>query len=244
MSAVKKGITVFCILIIAACKNPTEDLKVVIDTDIIKYTALIHVTDASNGGPAPANASISISGPAASDIYEVSGKKEIRLSAGIVTIGLGPGRVPDRDNPANITVEITAPGYNKVVKPVSFTATNEQQIVNIGLIKTGSTTPPVVVPPPPVYNSVTLNFKGKCSNRSDIEIRPSIYVFFRKAGTNSAFQYLGYMNKGNITTKYLALGETYEFQIAFGGENYEVTQKIEMPNYSLTIDMGSACDNY
>lgn len=244
MSVVKKGIKVFCILIIAACKNPTEDLKVVIDTDIIKYTALIHVTDATNGGPAPANTSISITGPAASDIYEVSGKKEIRLNAGIVTIGLGPERVPEPDNPVNITVEINAPGYNKVVKPVSFTAMNEQQIVNIGLIKTGSTQPPVVLPPPTVYNSVTLNFTGKCSGRSDMEIRPSIYVFFRKAGTNSVFQYLGYMNKGNITTKHLALGETYEFQIAFGGENYEVIQKIEMPNYTLTIDMGSACDNY
>lgn len=244
MYNVKKEITVFCILIIAACKNPTEDLKVVIDTDIIKYTALIHVADASNGGPAPANTTISISGPAASDIYEVSGKKDIRLSSGVVTIGLGPGRVPEPGQPANITVEISAPGYNKVLRQVSFTVEKEQQIVNIGLIKTGSTKPPIVVPPPPVYNSVTLNFIGKCSNRPDMEIRPSIYVFFRKAGTNNAFQYLGYMNKGNITTQYLAPGETYEFQIAFGGENYEVTQKIGMSNYTTAIDMGSACENY
>lgn len=242
MSTVKIIGFTLVMLALSACKKPTENIKLIIDTDIIKNTAMINVTDAQTGNPAPNNATIAISGEQAGDIYELSGKKNITLNAGMVTIGLHPNVIPTADKPITINVEISAPGYNKAIKQVTFTASQKQQVVNIGITKTGTTTPPIVIPPPPIYNNTSLTFVGRCPNRTDLEIRPSVYVYFKKTGSTGAFQYLGYMEKGNITTNLLALNETYDFQIVFGGETYKTSQKIEQTSYNLTIDMPAACN--
>ncbi len=225
-----------------ACKNPTENIKVVVDTDIIKYTALINVTDAQTGNAAPASAKLTAVGENAQHIYELSGKKEIKLVQGMVTIGLHPNVVPSAQNPIRATVEVTASGYTTQRSEIVFTADKKQQMVSIGISRVGNTQPPIVVPPPPVYQDVSLNFTGRCPNRSDVEIRPSVYLSFRKSGSNAPFQYLGYMDKGNISTNLLALNESYDFQIVYGGESYQVSQKIEQSSYQLTIDMTAACN--
>jgi hypothetical protein len=230
------------VLCVLACKKPTENVKIVVDTDIIKYTAMINVTDAATGNPAPSNAIISISGTEAANIYEVSGKKDIRLTGGMVAIGLHPNLVPESGKPIVITVSINVSGYNTATKQITFTAETKQQVVNIPITKTGSTTPPIVIPPPPVYQNVSLVFTGYCTSKPDVQIRPSVYVYFKKSNSSAAYQYLGYMDKGNITTNLLALNETYDFQIAYGGENYNVSQKIEQTSYNLTINMGNACN--
>ena len=233
---------VLMLLILSACKKPTENIKIVVDTDVIKYTAMINVTDAATGAPAPANTTITVSGDQASNIYELSGKKDIRLTSGMVTIGLQPDIVPAENSPIVINVGISSTGYNTASKQVAFTTTQKQQVVNIPITKTGSTAPPVVTPPPPVYNNTSLTFTGRCPSRTDIEIRPSVYIYFKKTGSVDAFQYLGYMDRGNITTNLLQLNETYDFQIVYGGDTYKVSQKIEQTTYNLTIDMPAACN--
>lgn len=225
-----------------ACKKPTENIKVVVDTDIIKYTAMITVTDAQTGNAAPANATITVLGENAQHIYELSGKKDIKLVQGMVTIGLHPNIVPSAQSPIRTTVEIAASGYTTQRREIIFTAEKKQQLVPIGISRVGNTQPPIVVPPPPVYQEVSLNFTGRCPNRADVEIRPSVYVSFRKSGSTAPFQYLGYMDKGHISTNLLALNESYDFQIVYGGESYQVSQRIEQSSYQLTIDMNEACN--
>jgi hypothetical protein len=235
------AIVIFCIF---SCKKPTENINIVVDTNIIKLTALIHVTDGSTGGAAPSGSTIQITGDGASQVYELSGKKLIGLSAGMVTIGPGPDALTSLTHPIKINVVISAPGFETTILPVSFNGSVNQQIVEIPLIKKGSTAPPVILPLPPVYSSLSLNFTGTCTNRNDLLIRPTLYVFFRKSGSGGTFQLLGYLDKGLITTSYLAVGETYDFQIAFGGDVHQVSQKIESANYELKIEMGKACNNF
>ncbi|WP_293308113.1 hypothetical protein [Pedobacter sp. UBA5917] len=242
METLRKIQLLLVMLTIAACKKPTENIKIVIDTDVIKYTALINVTDGQNGSAAPAGTTIAITGAAANDIYELSGKKDIKLSSGIVTIGLKPTVAPAVNEPITINAEINAPGYNKETRQVTFRTETKQQVVNIQLTRTGSTAPPIVTPPPPVFNNVSLTFTGRCPNRTDIEVRPSVYVYFKKSGSNAAFQYLGYMDKGNISTNLLQQGETYDFQIVYGAETYKVSQRIDQTSYNLTLDMPAACN--
>jgi hypothetical protein len=244
MDVVKRtGLLVMLVLLLSACKKPTENIALVVDTDILKYTALVYVTDGSNGGLAPSDAIISVTGDAAQHIYELSGKKALTLSAGLVTIGLDPNVIPAEGVPIRVTVEISAAGYKKEVRELTFEAGKKQQMLQIPLSKAGSTTPPVVLPPPAVYdNTVSLNFTGTCRDRKDLVIRPSVYVFFRENGSVNGFQYLGYMEKGNISTNLLLLGKTYDFQIVFGGEAYVVTQQIEQLSYHLSLDMPAACD--
>ncbi|MDQ8006050.1 MAG: hypothetical protein REI64_14705 [Pedobacter sp.] len=241
MRAIRSSIFMM-VLGFIACKKPTENIKIVVDTDIIKYTALVQVTDAQTGNAAPANATITVVGENAANIYEISGKKEISLVQGMVTIGLHPNLAPTAEVPINTTVEIAAPGYTTQRKNISFTAAQRQQIVPIGISRVGNTAPPIVVPPPPVYQDVSLNFTGTCPNRPDIEIRPSVYVSFKKTGGTEPYRYLGYMDKGNISTNLLALGETYDFQIVYGGQSYIVAQKIDQSSYNLTLNMAEACN--
>jgi hypothetical protein len=241
---IKSSLLILLLLSILSCKKPTENIKLVVDTDILKYTAFVRVTDATNG-TIPANAKITISGATADNIYEVSGKKNFNLVQGVVTIGLGPALTPTVTSPVSCTATITATGYTTATQIITFTADKNQQVVNIQLNKTGSNTPPVIVPNPPVYPTpVALTFIGKCSNRSDFEIRPSVYIMFRETGSNNPYQYLGYMDKGMLTTTALAQGKTYDFQTSFNGGNYSVTQKIEQSSYLLMLDMGNACNNF
>lgn len=230
------------VTVLGACKKPTENIKIVIDTDVIKYTAMVNVTDAATGNHVANDAKIIITGASANDIYELSGKKNIVLTNGMVTIGLHPQVIPTATQPITVTVQIQAPGYQTASRSVTFTAQQKQQVVDISLAKVGSTTPPVVLPPPPVYNDVSLNFIGRCPNRTDLEVRPSLYVYYKVAGSSDAFRYLGYMDKGNIMTKLLAQGVTYEFQIVYGEETYRPSQKIEQTAYNITVDMPAACN--
>ncbi len=244
MSKIQKLLFVLLIAI-TACKKPTDNLKVVVDTDIIKYTALIQVTDAANGISVPANATLTVSGANANDIYEISGKKQFKLTNGIITIGPDPDAAPTADKTASCNIQISAPGYNTTTKSVTFTADQKQQIINVALVKTGVVvTAPPVSKPQPVYESVSLNFTGTCASRKDVEIRPSMYLFYRETGTNAAYQYLGYMEKGSITVTTLQKGKTYDFQLIYGGKSYTQTQLIDETNYDVKVDMGDACKDF
>jgi hypothetical protein len=242
MSKTKIIILAFVMLALSACKKPTENIKIIVDTDVIKNTAMINVTDAQTGNAAPSNVNIAVVGADAANIYELSGKKNITLANGMVTIGLHPSIVPTTDKPITISVEITGTGYNKETKQVVFTAAQKQQVVNIAITKTGATGPPVVLPPLPTYNNTNLTFVGRCPNRTDLEVRPSVYVYFKKSGSTAPFRLLGFIDKGSLQTNLLVLNETYEFQIVFGGSTYKTSQKIEQANYNLTIDMPEACN--
>lgn len=239
----KISILMLFIFLLSACNKPIENIQLMVDTDILKHTALVRVSDGSNGGAAPANATITVLGEAASDVYEISGKKDIKLVAGFVTIGLDPSVEIEGTEQVKVNVQISAPGFRTEVREVVFSNSAMQQIVRIPLTKVGSTAPPVVLPPPPVYDAdISINFTGKCANRGDVAIRPSVYVSFRESGVGAVYRYLGYMEKGNIVSNLVLMGKTYDFQIVFGGQAHEVTQKIEQLSYDLTINMGNACN--
>ena len=245
MTTIKKMAFALLLLLPLACKKPTENLKIVVDTNIIKYTALIRITDAANPSVTPANAAITISGPAANDVYEVSGKKNLTVVNGIITIGLGPSVTPEANSPISCTAQISAPGYVTQTQTITFTSGQMQQVLNMGLAKPGSTAPVATPPPPPTTNpAVTLDFTGTCANKKDLQIKPSLYVFYKVNGTNAAYQYLGYISSGKITTQALASGTIYDFQITYGGQAYTATQRIQQANYAINIDMGTACNNF
>ncbi|WP_154402290.1 PEGA domain-containing protein [Mucilaginibacter endophyticus] len=245
MENIKKLLFVL-LLLSGACKKPTEDLKIVVDTNVIKYTALIHVTDASNPEAVLKSGTLSVSGDNADDIYEISGNKQFNINNGVITIGPGPAAVPLAGKPETYSVQVKVPGYNTVSKSISFAADQKQQVVDVSLSKAGTVnSAPVIQKPLPVYDPVSLNFTGTCSSSPDLVIRPSMYVFFRETGSGTVYQYLGYMESGNMTATALKKGETYDFQVTYDGQNYGTTQQINNESESLTINMGSAiCNNF
>ena len=233
------------------CTKPTNNIKVVVDANVIKYSAMINVTDAANSNTVTAGLILTVSGQDAEQIYEISGKKNFTFADGIISIGPSPTLVPTTSNPVKFTVTIAAPGYTSITQDVQINAGEVQQVISVSLAKTSSETTggATITSTPPntttaETSAVTLNFTGTCQNKSDFEFKPSNYIFYRESGTSAAYQYLGYMNQRVITVS-LVLGETYDFKFVYNGQSYVVTQKVDDTNYSESVDMGTTlCDTF
>jgi len=231
------------LLALSACKSPTTDLKIVVDMNIMKYSALVHITDL-NGVVVP-GATMTITGTAAASVYEISGKKDFTVKDGIITLGLDPAFNIAGGN-ATFNVAVTAPNYKPTTLPVTFTNGSFQQIVNLSMAPTASSsTGGTFTPPVPVKTAThfIFDFNGYCANKTNLNVRPSLYLFFRETGSGLPFVLLGYMDQGHIETDYLASGKTYDFEITYAGTNYLVTQKIDGTSFNLTFAMGDTICN-
>ncbi|GAB3922838.1 hypothetical protein [Mucilaginibacter myungsuensis] len=145
----------------AACKNAGEDIKVVVDMNIMKYSALLHIADAT--GVAPQNITLAMGGAAGEDIYEISGKKVFTVKDGIITLGLNPKVTPTTDHEVTYNVIIASAGYKSMTVAMSFKKGELQQMVNVTLEKitpanasTPTTTPVVPVETAPVTTTPTV----------------------------------------------------------------------------------------
>lgn len=232
----------------AACKNPTTGIKVTVDMNIIKYSALVRTTDITTGLVVPGT-TMTITGTNAASIYEISGKQVYTVADGNITLGLDPKFNIAAGN-ATYTINVTAPGYKTTTYAATFVNGTLQQTINLSIAPTASTsTGGVYTPPTPVTTSThfVLDFNGYCANKTNLNVRPSLYLYFRDhnaAGPNPYVQ-LGYMDQGHIETNYLALGKTYDFQITYAGTSYLVTQEIDVTSYTLTFNMGdSICNSF
>lgn len=246
MLILKRGAFALLITLLwTACTKPTQDIKVVVDTNVIKYSALVQVSDAANGTNPPANLSLAISGQDAASIYEISGKKNFNISNGIISLGPTPALEPTADKPVKFTATLSAPGYTTVTRDIQINAGQTQQVVSISMTKTGTTitTSPVATPTAEATVPVSLNFIGTCASKTNFELHPSIYIFYRVHGSASGYQYLGYMDKGSLTAQ-LVMGNTYDFRLTYNGVSYTLTQKIEQNSYTQTIDMGDVCNTF
>lgn len=253
MIFLKKGAFAFPIiaLFFFGCTKPTKDIKIVVDANVIKYSAMINVTDAANSSVVPAGLTIKVSGQDADAIYEISGKKNYTFAGGIISLGPSPTRVPTESNPVKFTVTISAAGYTSITQNIQIDANEVQQVVSVSLAKTstkssGSVT--ISSTPPDMQTSqtsaVTLSFTGTCSNKSNFEFKPSNYIFYKEHSSAAAYQYLGYMNQGTMTVQ-LQLGKSYDFKFVYNGETYVITQEIDQTNYSETVDLGNTlCDTF
>jgi hypothetical protein len=254
MTFLKKGAFAFTMIALFfsfSCTKPTADIKVVVDANVIKYSAMINVTDANNSDVVPAGLTITVSGQDASSIYEISGKKDLVFADGIISLGPSPTRVPTDSDPVKFTITISAPGYNSISQNIQISASEIQQVVSVSLAKTSTDSPggvTVTSAPPNTQTSqttaVTMNFTGTCSNKSNFEFKPSNYIFYKVHGSAAAYQYLGYMDKGVITVQ-LQLGTTYDFKFVYDGQTYVITQDVTQTDYSETVNLGTTlCDTF
>jgi len=236
------------LLSVAACQNPTTGVKVTIDMNILKYSVLVRTVDATTQLVVPGT-TMTITGTNASSIYEISGKQVFTVADGNITLGLDPKFNIAAGN-ATFNVVVTAPGYKTTTQAVTFTNGTLQQTINLTIAATTSTaTGGTYTPPTPVKTAThfILDFNGHCASKPDLNVRPSLYLYFRDHNATGANPYvqLGYMDGGHIETDYLAIGKTYDFQITYGGTSYLVTQEIDVPSYTLTFDMGtSICSSF
>ncbi len=77
-------------------KAPTDGIKLNIGTDVIKYTAQVQVYDAAQMAalPAASNATVTVTGPDAAYVYDISGSRTLSINGGMASFAIDPARVP------------------------------------------------------------------------------------------------------------------------------------------------------
>jgi hypothetical protein len=116
-----------------SCKKVTDDVQVVISSEVIKYTALVTVIDAKDGKSIP-NAKLVVSGQDADMVYNFLGRKDFTVIEGQVGVGLHPRLIPSDSRPAIFYVEVSADGYLPVAQEVIIRPSQKYQTVQVNMI--------------------------------------------------------------------------------------------------------------
>ncbi|TCC98991.1 hypothetical protein [Pedobacter psychroterrae] len=120
---------------LSSCKkSPIDNVRIVIDPDVIKYSMLLEIRDAADNKIKPQDVTVSFSGQDAGHIYEAAGKKKFTVQEGVINIGLGPDRKPVTGSPAKFTVVVNANGYLPVTRDLEISDDKNSQVVSIKLI--------------------------------------------------------------------------------------------------------------
>ena len=145
MKKTKLSAVLFTALVLLAitaawqCTKPTKDFIINISSNVIKYTATLHFSDANQETVVPAGLVISLDGQDAAAIYDYSGSKQLQLSAaGYLTLGVDPKSNPT-SNTLSFNIKATAPGYLPVNIPITIAASELGQNFAVPMININNT---------------------------------------------------------------------------------------------------------
>jgi hypothetical protein len=126
-----------------SCDKVTDDLDIIVNSDVIRYNVLVQV-DNANGGQ-PNDLQISVSGKDAAHIYDAAGNKDLIINNGIISLGVHPKNEPTENSPIEFNVKLSGPGYISSTVPVTITKDNFNQVRNVKMVKLTQAPPTVVV---------------------------------------------------------------------------------------------------
>ncbi len=113
------------IILFSGCKNPAEDVQIVVNTDIFKSPTLIQFVNAKKGIEGPQDFTVNIIGPNADLVRTTTGSKTFKASSGLLNLVLDRSANPSAANPVKFTVIANATGFAPIFKDVVITSANE-----------------------------------------------------------------------------------------------------------------------
>ncbi|RYD57143.1 MAG: hypothetical protein EOP56_10100 [Sphingobacteriales bacterium] len=118
------------LLTVAACKKPTENVKLYITADVIRNVVAIDVHDATTQDKVSPKIAVSITGRDADNVYTLSGEKSFKVDNGKLTVGL-PYFVMNQT--VTFDVSFSVEGYIPTTKTITVEPDQsyQQQIVNM-----------------------------------------------------------------------------------------------------------------
>ncbi len=122
------------VIYMQSCTKPLKDVNIVVDTNVFKHTAVIEVK--STSGQMINNATVTLSGPGAAEIYNADGLKSFKLAGGMILLALNPKVVPAEGTPVSFNVNIEAPDYLPVSVPVKIYRDQTTSLVTSTMINT------------------------------------------------------------------------------------------------------------
>ena len=116
----KKLTAVLAVIIIlyASCKNPADDVEIIVNTDIFKSPTLIQFVNAKKGATGPQDFTVQITGPNADLVRTSTGGRTYKASSGLLNLVLDRNANPTQTNPVQFTVSATVPGFAPVFQDV------------------------------------------------------------------------------------------------------------------------------
>lgn len=135
----------------SACKkvtNPLDNLKLIIDYNLIKTTVDFHIKDATTGqylgSEVSRDALIIISGKDAQGVVDPVGGRlkdnSVKVTRGLASVGISPAPayVPSATKPVEFSVVVMAPGYLTTTRQVSLTQTG-RHFVEVTMVSLNNT---------------------------------------------------------------------------------------------------------
>lgn len=116
------------------CTKPTKDFSFSINPKPFDYTVAVKFYDAATPGVPPSNITLTLSGDASSSVYEISGVKTFNVVEGIISMGILPAVNPTVGHPTKFLITATCPGYLPAQIPVTITAGQPTELINVSMI--------------------------------------------------------------------------------------------------------------
>ncbi|RZK41071.1 MAG: hypothetical protein EOO90_12710 [Pedobacter sp.] len=137
MNLFKNIVAAFALAIIlfSGCKNPAEDVRIVVNTDIFKSPMLIQFVNAKSGAAGPKNFNVQITGPNADLVRTTTGGKTFKATEGMLNLVLDRNANPTETNPARFTVSIDVPGFAPIFQEVSVKSPTQALHLRIPVVE-------------------------------------------------------------------------------------------------------------
>lgn len=133
MKSFKNIAAAFALIIIlfAGCKNPAEDVQIIVNTDIFKSPTLIQFVNAKKGAVGPQDFTVQITGPNADLVRTSTGGKVFKATSGLLNLLLDRSANPSVASPVKFTVVANATGFAPVFQDVVITSATEPSLYKV-----------------------------------------------------------------------------------------------------------------
>lgn len=121
------------IILFAGCKNPAEDVQLVINTDIFKSPTLIQFVNAKKGAESPKDFTVTIEGPNKDLVRTTTGGKTFKATDGLLNLVLDRSANPSVTNPVKFTVIANPSGFAPVFQDVTITSATDPVLVRVAV---------------------------------------------------------------------------------------------------------------
>lgn len=133
MKTLKNIASAFALIMIlfTGCKDPAEDVQIIVNTDIFKSPTLIQFVNANKAFEGPQDFTVQILGPNADLVRTTTGGKVFKASTGLLNIVLDRSANPSPTNPVKFTIVANAPGFAPVFQDVVITSPTDANLIKI-----------------------------------------------------------------------------------------------------------------
>lgn len=132
----KTAIAFACLaILLAACKNPAQDIEINVNTDILKSPMLIQFVNAKSGSEGPKEFNVEIKGPNANLVRTPTGGRVFKASAGLLNLMLDRAANPTPSNPVKFTITATAAGFAPTFQHVEITSATNPSIYKVAMVE-------------------------------------------------------------------------------------------------------------